>query len=74
MLNHELISSMYTQFMKIITLLYALGRNFTNSKKVSKILCCLSKSWKANIMVFSKSMDMSNYSIEYLLGSFISYE
>lgn len=74
MLLHELISSIYICFIKIITSLHALGRDFSNSKKVNKILCCLLESWVTKVIVIFESKDLSIYSIDQFLSSLIAYK
>ena len=45
MLPNESISDMFTRFTKITTALYGLGKMFTGTEKVQKLLRSLPKSW-----------------------------
>lgn len=72
-LLYESIPDMCTRFTKIITSLHALGREFFNSEKVSKILYYLSEYWDAKVTTIFKSKDFSTYSIDNLLSSLILF-
>ncbi|KAI0503985.1 hypothetical protein KFK09_014932 [Dendrobium nobile] len=71
---NESINDMYTYFTQIDTSLHALGRELMNAKKVNKILRYLHSAYDAKITAIIKSKDLNLHSIDYLLGSLITYE
>ena len=47
--SDESISSMFTRFTEIVNSLKSLGKTYTNSELIRKILRCLPKGWEAKV-------------------------
>ena len=65
---------MYTIFTNIVNTLGTLGKNFSNSENVKKIISSLSKEWRLKITTIEEAKDLNTLTIDDLIGSLISYE
>ena len=74
MTPEESISDMYTRFTNIINALNALGKSYTNSDLVRKILRSLPKSWEAKVTAIQEAKDLTKLPLEELLGSLMTHE
>ena len=71
---HESIGDMFTRFNEITNPLQSLGRGFSQSDMVRKILRSLTPEWEKTITAIEEAKDLSNYSLENLIGNLTSYE
>ena len=74
MKQNETITSMFTRFTDIINCLKSLGRTYTNSDIVRKILRSLPKTWEAKVTAIQEAKDLNTLSLEELLGSLMTHE
>ena len=65
---------MYTRFTDIVNTLGALGKTFSNSEKVKKIIRSLFKEWRQKRTAIEEAKDLNILPIYDLIGSLISYE
>ncbi|KAH9767844.1 hypothetical protein KPL71_011427 [Citrus sinensis] len=65
---------MYTRFTDIVNTLGALGKTFSISEKVKKIIRSLPKEWRPKRAVIEEAKDLNILLIDDLIGSLISYE
>ncbi|KAH9704323.1 hypothetical protein KPL70_011410 [Citrus sinensis] len=72
--QNESVYSMYTRFMDIVNTLGALGKTFSNSEKVKKIIRSLPKEWRLKRTAIEEVKDLNILPIDDLIGSLISYE
>ncbi len=72
--SNETITCMFTRFTDIVNGLKSLGKNYTNSELVRKILRCLPRSWKAKVMAIQEAKDLNKLPLEELLGSLMTHE
>ena len=72
--QNESVYSMYTRFTDIINTLGALGKVFSNSEKVKKIIRSLPKEWRSKRTVIEEAKDLNTLPLDDLIGSLISYE
>ncbi|KAH9744421.1 Integrase catalytic domain-containing protein [Citrus sinensis] len=72
--QNENVYSMYTRFTDIVNTLGALGKTFSNSKKVKKIIRSLPKEWRPKRTAIEEAKDLNVLPIDDLIGSLISYE
>lgn len=71
---NETISCMFTRFTDIINGLKNLGKSYTNSKLVRKILRSLPKIWEAKVTAIVEAKDLNTLALEELLGSLMTHE
>ena len=72
--QNESVYSMYTRFTDIVNTLGALGKTFSNSEKVKKIIRSLLKEQRPKRIAIEESKNLNTLPIDNLIGSFISYE
>ncbi|KAH9769126.1 hypothetical protein KPL71_011880 [Citrus sinensis] len=72
--QNESVYSMYTIFTDIVNTLGALGKTFSNSEKVKKIIRSLPKEWRPKRTAIEEAKDLNILHIDDLIGSLISYE
>ncbi|KAH9697684.1 hypothetical protein KPL71_023711 [Citrus sinensis] len=72
--QNENVYSMYTRFTAIVNTLGALGKTFSNSEKVKKIIRSLPKEWRPKKTTIEEAKDLNVLPIDDLIGSLISYE
>ena len=72
--QNESVYSMYTRFTDIVNTLGALGKTFSNSEKVKKIIRSLPKEWRPKRTAIEEAKDLNILPIDDLIGSLISYE
>ena len=72
--QNESVYSMYTRFTDILNTLGALGKTFSNSEKVKKIIRSLPKEWRPKRTAIEEAKDLNILPIDDLIGSLISYE
>ena len=65
---------MFTHFTDIINGLKSLGKSYSNSDLVRKILRSLRKTWKAKMTIIQEAKDLNILSLEELLGSLMIHE
>ncbi|MQM04489.1 hypothetical protein Taro_037288 [Colocasia esculenta] len=74
MLPNENITQMYNIFTNITVGLNSLGKNLTNEETVRKILRSLTHSWTPKVTVIKEAHDLTELSIDKLIGSLIAHE
>ncbi|KAH9668491.1 hypothetical protein KPL70_021434 [Citrus sinensis] len=72
--QNESVYSMYTRFTDIVNNLGALGKIFSNSEKVKKIIRSLPKEWRPKRTAIEEAKDLNILPIDDLIDSLISYE
>ncbi|KAH9725344.1 hypothetical protein KPL70_007839 [Citrus sinensis] len=72
--QNESVYSMYTRFTDIVNTLGALGKTFSNSEKVKKIIRSVPKEWRQKRTAIEEAKDLNILPIDDLIGSLISYE
>ncbi|KAH9671428.1 hypothetical protein KPL70_017374 [Citrus sinensis] len=72
--QNENVYSMYTRFTDIVNTLGALGKTFSNSEKVKKIIRSLPKEWRPKRTAIEEAKDLNTLPLDDLIGSLISYE
>ncbi|KAH9670243.1 hypothetical protein KPL70_016903 [Citrus sinensis] len=72
--QNENVYSMYTRFTDIVNTLGALGKTFSNSEKVKKIIRSLPKEWRPKRTDIEEAKDLNTLPLDDLIGSLISYE
>ncbi|KAH9704287.1 hypothetical protein KPL70_011393 [Citrus sinensis] len=72
--QNESVHSMYTRFTDIVNTLRALGKTFSNSEKVKKIIRSLPKEWRQKRTAIEEAKNLNILPIDNLIGSLISYE
>ncbi|KAH9687357.1 hypothetical protein KPL70_014742 [Citrus sinensis] len=72
--QNENVYSMYTRFMDIVNTLGALGKTFSNSEKVKKIIRSLPKEWRPKRTAIEEAKNLNTLHIDDLISSLISYE
>ncbi|KAH9680287.1 hypothetical protein KPL71_026498 [Citrus sinensis] len=65
---------MYMRFTDIVNTLGALGKVFSNSEKVKKIIRSLPKEWRPKRTAIEEAKDLNVLPLNDLIGSLISYE
>ena len=70
----ESITSTYTRFTDIIIGLKILGKVYTNSKLMRKILRSLPKLWKDKVTAIQDSKDLNKLPLEEIVGSPMMHE
>ena len=70
----EGIQEMFDRFNDILNELRALGKTYSNSEFVRKILITLPKSWASKKDVILKAKALNNLALEELLGSLLTHE
>ena len=74
MTPEESITVIYTRFTTIINALNALGKSYTNSDLVRKILRSLPKSWEAKVTAIQEAKDLTKFPLDELIGSLMTHE
>ncbi|KAH9681323.1 hypothetical protein KPL71_026940 [Citrus sinensis] len=72
--QNESVYSMYMRFTDIVNTLGALGKTFSNSEKVKKIIRTLPKEWRPKRTAIEEAKDLNALPLDDLIGSLISYE
>ena len=72
--DFEFILEMFSRFMVIVNELKALGKTYTEVKKVMKILRSLPKKWETKVTAIQEAKDLTKLSLEGLIGSLMTYE
>ena len=70
----ESITEMFTHFTDIINGLKSLGKSYTNSELVRKILRSLPRTWEAKVTAIQEAKDLNTLPLEELLGSLMTHE
>ncbi|KAH9689830.1 Integrase catalytic domain-containing protein [Citrus sinensis] len=70
-LNSKAMNALFTD---IVNTLGALGKTFSNSEKVKKIIRSLPKEWRPKRTAIEEAKDLNVLPIDDLIGSLISYE
>ena len=70
----ESISEMFTRLSEITNGLKALGKEYSNSKLVRKVLRSFPPTWQTKATVIKEWKDLSTLSLEGLIGSLMTYE
>ncbi|GAV71059.1 UBN2 domain-containing protein, partial [Cephalotus follicularis] len=65
---------MFTRFTNITNALQALGKVYTNSEMVRKILRCLSRIWMPKVTAIEEAKDLKTLPLEDILGSLMTHE
>ncbi len=71
---NETISSMFTRFTDIVNGLKSLGKSYTNSDLVRKILRSLPRSWEAKVTAIQEARNLNKLPLEEFLGSLMTHK
>ena len=71
---HESIEEMFTRFINIINSLKKLGKIYSASENVSKILRSLPKNWETKVTHIQNAKDLTKLTLEELIGSLVTHE
>ncbi|KAL5544086.1 hypothetical protein UlMin_007870 [Ulmus minor] len=74
MKHDESITQMYTRFTDIINDLSSLGKEYSISEKVRKILRSLPKQWEAKVTAIQEAKNLSTLPLDELVGSLMTHE
>ncbi|KAL5578208.1 hypothetical protein UlMin_019907 [Ulmus minor] len=74
MKHDESITQMYTRFTDIINDLSSLGKKYSMSEKVRKILRSLPKQWEAKVTAIQEAKNLSTLPLDELVGSLMTHE
>ncbi|KAH9671203.1 hypothetical protein KPL70_017269 [Citrus sinensis] len=72
--TNQVKESKISRFTDIVNTLRALGKTFSNSDKVKKIIRSLPKEWRPKRTAIEEAKDLNILPIDDLIGSLISYE
>ncbi|KAH9768815.1 Integrase catalytic domain-containing protein [Citrus sinensis] len=72
--TNQVKESKISRFTDIVNTLGALGKTFSNSEKVKKIIRSLPKEWRQKKTAIEEAKDLNVLPIDDLIGSLISYE
>ena len=72
--SNENIYAMFTRFTDIINSLKSLGRTYSNSDLVHKILRSLPRNWEAKVTAIQEAKDLNTLPLDELLGSLMTHE
>ena len=72
--HDETIAQMFSRFTTITNDLNALGKSFTSTELVNKILRSLPKAFQSKVVAIREARDLSKLSIEELMGSLMTHE
>ena len=67
--HDESITEMFTHFTDIINNLKSLGKSYSNSDLVRKILRSLPRTWEAKVTAIQEAKDLNILPLEEILGS-----
>ena len=68
------IINMFTRFTDIVNCLQSLGKHFTNSDLIRKILKSLPRSWKSKVTAIQEAKDLNKLPLDELVDSLMTYE
>ena len=74
MQSYETIGDIFTRFSEITNNLQSLGKSYSSSDLVRKILRSLTPNWEKKTTAIEEAKDLSTYSLEDLIGNLTSYE
>ena len=74
MKTDESISDMFARLMQLINHLKALGKMYTDTELVRKVLRSLTSAWHTKATVIEDSKNLSTMTLDELIGSLMTYE
>ena len=72
--GYETIAQMFARFNTITNDLFALGKAYTSTELVNKILRSFSKAYQSKVVAIREARDLSKLSLEELMGSLMTHE
>ena len=72
MKENEYIKEMFTKFNDIVTSLESLGKTYTNSEKVRKVLRNLLRAWDSKVTTIIEAKNLNTLSFDDLLESLMT--
>ena len=72
--SNETIAQMFARFNTIASDLYALGKSYTSTELVNKILRSLPKAYQSKVVAIREARDLSKLPLEELMGSLMTHE
>ena len=72
--SNETIAQMFDRFTVITNDLNALGKSYTLTELVNKILMSLPKAYQSKVVAIREARDISKLSLEELMGSLMTHE
>lgn len=74
MLPNETINAMFTRFTEIVNNLKNLGKVYSESEQVHKIIASLTEEWDKKTTAIEEAKDLDKMSLEDLMGNLMNYE
>ena len=71
---YETITEIFTKFTDILNGLKSLGKDYSNSDVVHKILRSLPKNWKPKVTTIQEAKDLKKIALEELIGLLMTHE
>ena len=72
--SNKTILQVFAKFNTITNDLYALGKSYTSTKLVNKILRSLPKAYQSKVVAIREARDLSKLPLEELMGSLMTHE
>ena len=72
--SNETIAQMFARFNSITNDLYALGKSYTSTELVNKILKSIPKTYQSKVVTIREVRDLSKLPLEELVGSLMIHE
>ena len=72
--SNETIAQMFVRFNTITNDVYTLGKSYTSTELVNKILRSLHKAYQMKVVAIREARNLSKLLLEELIGSFITHE
>lgn len=70
----EYLQDMITRFITVVNELISLGKVYTTEERVDKVLRILPRSWEIKVTAIREAKDLTNMSLDELVGNLKTYE
>ena len=70
----ESLQDMITRFTTVVNELISLGKVYTTEEQVDKVLRTLPRSWKIKVTAIREAKDLTNMTLDELVGNLKTYE
>ena len=74
MKSEEFLQDMITRFTTVVNELISLGKVYTTEEQVDKVLRILPRSWEIKVTAIREAKDLTNMSLDELVGNLKTYE
>ena len=72
--SNETIAQMFARFNTTISALYALGKSYTSTELVNKILRSFPKRYQSKVVAIREARNLSKLPLKELMGSLMTHE